>query len=145
MQILSSTQMMRSHPGTADSVFASCRLLSTSCLVMVLASLFSEDGHGKCNFDKKLPTSPVTGEPIKPWYRAGQTWTTVFKDITAVVEECRACLVAAYLIDNAGLAELFGYSKTIEVNADECMMARPLIPSPQLNGVQQCCTTLTCS
>lgn len=83
--------------------------------------LLHEDSDGSCNFDKEhRPLNPVTGRPVETWYKPGQVWTTVFEDIATSVEECRASLVAAYLMSEANLTEIFGYSETSEVTHDEC-------------------------
>ena len=108
--------------------FANCRhrvrFVSTAVHELLghgAGKLLCEDSEGNFNFDQKqLPISPITKKPIDSWYGPGQTWTTVFGDIAASVEECRACLVAAYLMDNTDLVSVFGYSKTSEVSAKDC-------------------------
>ena len=83
--------------------------------------LLSEDSQGICNFNKsEPPMNPVTERRVDSWYRPGQTWTTVFEDIATAVEECRADLVAAYLVDNDDILSLFGFSGASEVTAEEC-------------------------
>lgn len=82
--------------------------------------LLAEDGIGGANFDKNNPPiSPVTEKPVATWYRSGQTWTSVFEGLATSIEECRASLVAAYLMDVPELTELFGYTDTSEVTAGE--------------------------
>ncbi|KAL2850880.1 dipeptidyl peptidase III [Aspergillus pseudodeflectus] len=64
------------------------------------------------NFDPmNPPLSPLTGNPVDSWYRAGQTWTGVFGDLATTVDECRAELVGAYLIDEPDILAVFGYTE----------------------------------
>jgi dipeptidyl-peptidase-3 len=80
-----------------------------------------EESEGKFNFDVHNPlTNPLTGEPIATWYKPGQTWTGQFGDLATTVDECRAELVGAYLMDDVELLELFGYSESSEITAAEC-------------------------
>ena len=65
------------------------------------------------------PINPLTGKPITSWYGPGQTWTGVFEDLATTVDECRAELVGAYLMDDRELLELFGYSEESEISADD--------------------------
>ncbi|KAL2033439.1 hypothetical protein VTO58DRAFT_104153 [Aureobasidium pullulans] len=84
--------------------------------------LLTEYSQGGANFDtKKPPVDPTTGNAIKTWYRPGQTWTTVFEGLATSIEECRACLVAAYLMDVPELTKMFGYADTSEVTAKELL------------------------
>ncbi|KAI4159194.1 MAG: hypothetical protein LQ342_006777 [Letrouitia transgressa] len=77
-----------------------------------------EDGN--FNFDKENPPiSPLTKLPITSWYRPGQTWTGVFADLATTVDECRAELVGAYLMDNTDLLALFGYTSSTETTAED--------------------------
>ncbi|KAI4236696.1 MAG: hypothetical protein LQ349_002382 [Xanthoria aureola] len=62
--------------------------------------------HGKFSFDGS-------------WYRQGQTWTGVFGDLATTVDECRAELVGAYLMDNLELLALFGYTSHSEIKAQD--------------------------
>ncbi|KAI4188464.1 MAG: hypothetical protein L6R41_002143 [Letrouitia leprolyta] len=76
--------------------------------------------HGKLNFDAgNPPHNPLTNAPISSWYRHGQTWTGVFGDLATTVDECRAELVGAYLMDNTELLALFGYTSSSEINAED--------------------------
>ena len=75
---------------------------------------------GKYNFDiKSPPINPLNKRPIDSWYRSGQTWSSMFGDIAATVEECRAELVAAYLMDDTELLALFGHTSDSEVTAQD--------------------------
>lgn len=80
----------------------------------------TESSQGKFNFDpQNPPLNPLTGKPIHTWYRPGQTWTSVFEDLATTVDECRAEIVGAYLIDEPEVLELFGYNAQSEVTADD--------------------------
>jgi dipeptidyl-peptidase-3 len=81
--------------------------------------LLSETEPGKFNFDpENPPLSPHTGRPVQSWYRHGQTWTGVFEDLAVTVEECRAILISAYLIDNRDLLHTFGYNEDSDPTED---------------------------
>ncbi|KAM4066812.1 peptidase family M49 domain-containing protein [Hirsutella rhossiliensis] len=73
---------------------------------------------GEHNFDiQDPPINPITGEPIVCWYKRGQTWTGQFADLATTVDECRAELVGAYLMDDPELLELFGFHQTSAIQA----------------------------
>ena len=79
--------------------------------------LMSEEG-GNFNFDiEDPPINPLTGLPIDSWYRHGQTWTGVLAELATTVDECRAELVGAYLIDETEVLNLFGFSETSDITA----------------------------
>ncbi|CAH0018750.1 unnamed protein product [Clonostachys rhizophaga] len=79
-----------------------------------------EHTEGKFNFDiNNPPINPLTNQPISTWYKPGQTWTGEFGDLATTVDECRAELVGAYLMDDVELLELFGFSETSEIRADD--------------------------
>lgn len=79
-----------------------------------------ETRDGNFNFDvKNPPLNPITGEPITRWYGPGQTWTGQFGDLATTVDECRAELVGAYLMDDPELLELFGYTDVSEIRAED--------------------------
>jgi dipeptidyl-peptidase III len=76
---------------------------------------------GTFNFDhSNPPADPLTGKPIKKWYLAGQTWTGQFEDLATTVDECRAELVGAYLMDDKELLALFGFTDSSEITAEDC-------------------------
>ncbi|PLB46256.1 dipeptidyl peptidase III [Aspergillus steynii IBT 23096] len=76
----------------------------------------TEDTAGNFNFDHKSPPlNPLTQEPINCWYRPGQTWTGVFQDLSTTVDECRAEIVGAYLLDEPEILEIFGYTENSEI------------------------------
>ncbi|KAJ3092837.1 hypothetical protein HK100_006834 [Physocladia obscura] len=63
--------------------------------------LLTEESEGKFNFDtKNPPANPITGEPVKTWYKPGQTWGSQFGAIASTYEECRAeCVGMALCVD----------------------------------------------
>lgn len=80
-----------------------------------------EESAGKYNFDiDHPPIDPLTKNPIKSWYRLGQTWTGQFGDLATTVDECRADLVGAYLMADAKLLGLLELGDN-EVLLDDCM------------------------
>jgi dipeptidyl-peptidase-3 len=73
------------------------------------------------NFDPtNPPLNPLTGLSVDSWYRVGQTWTGVFGDLATTVDECRAELVGAYLIDEPDILAVFGYTGDSVVKPDDC-------------------------
>jgi dipeptidyl-peptidase III len=79
-----------------------------------------EESSGKYNFEiDNPPIHPLTGKPITTWYTLGQTWTGQFGDLATTVDECRAELVGAYLMDDTELLGLFGYTDVTEITADD--------------------------
>lgn len=84
-----------------------------------------QEGEGKFNFNAKCPPiNPLTGKPITSWYRPGQTWTGQFGDLATTVDECRAELVGAYLMDDQELLSLFGFTSESETSAGDCKFFR---------------------
>ncbi|EDO18062.1 hypothetical protein Kpol_1045p49 [Vanderwaltozyma polyspora DSM 70294] len=71
--------------------------------------LLSEIESGKYNFDFENPPLGLEGNPIRTYYKLGETWSSKFGSISGAFEECRAELVAMYLITNRELLEIFGY------------------------------------
>ena len=81
--------------------------------------LMAEEDEGY-NFDAGCPpVSPLDQKPITSWYQPGQTWTGVFGDLATTVDECRAELVGAYLMDDLELLALFGYTSESEITAQD--------------------------
>ncbi|KAJ8131987.1 hypothetical protein O1611_g1639 [Lasiodiplodia mahajangana] len=79
-----------------------------------------ETDEGKYNFDiNNPPINPVTSNPITSWYRPGQTWTGQFGDLATTVDECRAELVGAYLMDDLELLKLFGFTEISDIRAND--------------------------
>ncbi|KAL2865486.1 dipeptidyl peptidase III [Aspergillus lucknowensis] len=76
----------------------------------------AEVSEDRYNFDpRNPPLNPLTGSPVDCWYGVGQTWTGVFGDLATTVDECRAELVGAYLIDEPGILALFGYTEESDI------------------------------
>ncbi|KAF2745422.1 dipeptidyl-peptidase III [Sporormia fimetaria CBS 119925] len=72
--------------------------------------LLQETSPGTYNFDiDSPPISPLSGQPIKTWYKPGQTWGSVFGPIAASYEECRAECVAMALCCDFSVLEIFGF------------------------------------
>jgi dipeptidyl-peptidase-3 len=78
-----------------------------------------EGSAGRFNFDvDNPPLNPLNSEPVKFWYKPGQTWTGHFGDLATWVDEwCRAELVGVYLMDDVELLGLFRYIATSEITA----------------------------
>jgi dipeptidyl-peptidase-3 len=83
--------------------------------------MMAQDANGQYNFNiNDPPVNPLTGKPIESWYKPGQTWTGQFGDLATTVDECRAELVGAYLMDDAELLDLFGFNSSSEITAEDC-------------------------
>ncbi|KAH8813356.1 peptidase family M49-domain-containing protein [Xylogone sp. PMI_703] len=81
-----------------------------------------EESVDKFNFDIKYPpVDPTTGKPITSWYKPGQTWTGQFADLATTIDECRAELVGAYLMDDEELLSLIGFTDDSEISADDLL------------------------
>jgi dipeptidyl-peptidase-3 len=82
--------------------------------------LLSETTASHFNFNaQNPPTNPLTNMKVTSWYRLGETYSSVFEDIAQSVEECRAILMSAYLVDNKELLRIFGYDEATKLSADE--------------------------
>jgi dipeptidyl-peptidase III len=76
------------------------------------------------NFDvDNPPIDPLTGGAISSWYLPGQTWTGQFADLATTVDECRADLVGAYLVDDVELLRLFGFDQTSAITANDSKLS----------------------
>ena len=82
--------------------------------------LLQETEPGKYNFDvKNPPISPLTGEPIKTWYKPGQTWGSVFGATAGSYEECRAECVAMALSCDFEILKIFGFGDgTVNISGE---------------------------
>ncbi|KAI2623210.1 dipeptidyl peptidase III [Hypoxylon sp. NC1633] len=79
-----------------------------------------EESANKFNFDPaNPPISPLDKTPIRTWYKLGQTWTGQFGDLATTVDECRAELVGAYLMDDVELLALFGFTNESDIRASD--------------------------
>lgn len=75
---------------------------------------------GEFNFDiKNPPINPLDQRPIDSSYRPGQTWTGIFGHLATTVDECRAELVGAYLMDDIELLALFGFTPESDITAQD--------------------------
>ncbi|KAI1654072.1 dipeptidyl peptidase III [Daldinia decipiens] len=79
-----------------------------------------EESTNKFNFDSKNPPiNPLDGKPIRTWYKPGQTWTGQFGDLATTLDECRAELVGAYLMDDPELLALFGFTDESDIRSSD--------------------------
>ncbi|MCJ1470681.1 hypothetical protein MMC07_009328 [Pseudocyphellaria aurata] len=86
--------------------------------------LLSETSPGTYNFDEQNPPmSPLSGEVVTSHYLAGQTWGSVFGKLAGTVEECRAILMSEYFMDNKDLLDIFGYTDTSNITAEDLLYA----------------------
>lgn len=84
--------------------------------------MMTQKGEDEYNFDvKNRPVDPLTGKPITSWYKPGQTWTGQFGELATTVDECRAELVGAYLMDDQELLSLFGFTSESEISAEDSL------------------------
>jgi len=82
--------------------------------------LLSETTPGVFNFDAtNPPLSPLTNRKVESCYRPNETYWSIFEDIANSVEECRAILMSAYLIDNTEILAIFGYGGYSALTADD--------------------------
>lgn len=73
--------------------------------------LLSQERDGSFNYDNaNPPIDPNTGDKITTYYKAGETWGSVFGAMAGSYEECRAECVAMYLLTNKQLLEIFGHT-----------------------------------
>ncbi|KAF8077954.1 peptidase family M49-domain-containing protein [Lyophyllum atratum] len=72
--------------------------------------LFEEQADGSKNFDPAKIIDPLTGKPIKSWYKSGQTPGSVLGEVSSSMEECRAEAVALFLVGNQDILKIFNYT-----------------------------------
>jgi dipeptidyl-peptidase-3 len=77
--------------------------------------LFQEAADGTRNFDPATVVNPLTGAPVASWYKPGQTPDSVLGEVSSSMEECRAETVALFLVSEARILELFGYTDPAEI------------------------------
>ena len=81
--------------------------------------LLTEESAGKFNFDRSV-VNPLTGKAVETWYKPGETWGSVFKDLGGAYEECRAEVVGLYLSTEPEVQRIFGHEGA---EADDVMYA----------------------
>lgn len=76
--------------------------------------LLSELEDGSFNFDKENPPMGLDGNPVTTYYSKGETWGSKFGSLAGAFEECRAEVIAMYLITNRDLLQIFGFKNKEE-------------------------------
>lgn len=76
--------------------------------------VLTEDASGNKNFDPESTVSPLTGKPVTSWYKAGQTYDSVLKELASPMEECRAESVGILLSTEPEVLRIFGYEPTTD-------------------------------
>ncbi|SCV03757.1 LANO_0G06062g1_1 [Lachancea nothofagi CBS 11611] len=71
--------------------------------------LLSELEDGTFNFDREHPPLGLDGKPVTTYYKKGETWGSKFGQLAGAFEECRAEVIAMYLITNTELLDIFGF------------------------------------
>jgi len=72
--------------------------------------VFLEQEDGSKNFDPSL-INPLTGKPIATWYKPGDNFDGLFRELSSPVEECRAECVGLYLCLLDEVLAVFGYTE----------------------------------
>lgn len=70
--------------------------------------MFMENKDGTKDFNPDNIISPLTKEPIKTWYKIGETYDSVFGSIASAYEECRAECAGMYLGLYNTMTSIFG-------------------------------------
>jgi dipeptidyl-peptidase-3 len=73
------------------------------------------------------PHHPLTGKPVKTWYKEGQHQSTVFGDLIMTLEECRAEAVAALFALDSRILATMGYTESSSITAEESRDSRPTL------------------
>ncbi|CAI4036266.1 hypothetical protein SMKI_15G1040 [Saccharomyces mikatae IFO 1815] len=80
------------------------------------------------NFDKDHPPLGLDGTPVKTYYKVGETWGSKFGQLAGPFEECRAEVIAMFLITNKKILDIFGFhdeeSQNSVIYAGYLQMAR---------------------
>ena len=71
--------------------------------------LLSELHDGTFNYDHENPPVGLDGKPVTTYYKKGETWGSKFGSLAGAYEECRAEVIAMYLISNRDLLKIFGF------------------------------------
>lgn len=77
---------------------------------------------GGFNFDHENPPLGLDGKPVETYYKLGETWGSKFGPLAGPFEECRAEVVAMYLITNRKILDIFGF-KTKKAQDDVIYVA----------------------
>lgn len=72
--------------------------------------LLSELHDGTFNYDHQNPPLGIDGKPVTTYYKKGETWGSKFGSLAGAYEECRAEVIAMYLITNRDLLNIFGFT-----------------------------------
>jgi dipeptidyl-peptidase-3 len=89
------------------------------------SKMMTQISENDFNFDvRNPPLDPLSGQPITSWYKPGETWTGQFGDLATTVDECRAELVGAYLMDDAELLALLGFTDKSDITAKDSELFR---------------------
>ncbi|MCJ1312893.1 hypothetical protein MMC25_006569 [Agyrium rufum] len=72
--------------------------------------VLQETSPGVLNFDKNNPpTNPLTNKPVQSYYLPGQTYSSVFGNLSSSYEECRAESCAMDLGCDYEILQIFGF------------------------------------
>ncbi|KAL3699174.1 hypothetical protein R1sor_017196 [Riccia sorocarpa] len=72
--------------------------------------LFIRNSEGGYNFPYGKVRHPITGELVSTCYKPGETWNSVFGDISSAFEECRAECVGLFFTTHPEAMEAVGYT-----------------------------------
>ncbi|OAE31762.1 hypothetical protein AXG93_4874s1270 [Marchantia polymorpha subsp. ruderalis] len=72
--------------------------------------LFTKSKEGEYNFPHGKIRHPFTGEPVINCYGPGDTWNSVFENISSAFEECRAECVGLFFSTLPEALETFGHT-----------------------------------
>eukprot|EP00877_Chromochloris_zofingiensis_P004480 jgi/Chrzof1/14032/Cz08g21230.t1 len=71
--------------------------------------LLQQNDDGTLNFDPATTVNPLTKQPVSTYYKPGQTWDSVFGQVSSSFEECRAECTGCFMSVNADVLKLFGH------------------------------------
>lgn len=82
---------LKSRLGSMSLQVRSEEALTLAVLTSVVGhgcgKLLQETSPGVYNFNhENPPVSPITGQPVKTWYKPGQTWGSVFGGLAGAYE-----------------------------------------------------------
>jgi len=69
-----------------------------------------QESNSTLNFDQNI-INPITNQKVATWYKAGETYDSVFSSMGSAYEECRAEAVGIFLSTFPQVLEIFGYSE----------------------------------